>query len=56
MSLLADGSKRGRQIEQIKPGYLCLSSGSHYIVYKQSAAGITIIRILHQRMNISRHL
>lgn len=56
MSHLADGSKRGRQIEQIKPGYLCLSCGSHYIIYKQSAAGIAIIRILHQRMKLSRHL
>ncbi|MBW6423957.1 type II toxin-antitoxin system RelE/ParE family toxin [Rhizobium sp. XQZ8] len=56
MSRLADGSKRGGQFDNIKPGYLCLSCGSHYIVYKQTDTQITIVRVLHQRMNISRHL
>lgn len=53
---LANGSKRGRMIDNIRPGYLSLSYGLHFIIYKQGATGINVVRILHQRMNISRHL
>ncbi len=29
---------------------------SHFIVYKADVRAVTIIRILHQRMNITAHL
>lgn len=53
---LANGAKHGRTIDHIKPGYFILPFQSHFIVYKADARTITIIRILHQRMNITAHL
>jgi toxin ParE1/3/4 len=56
MSEIAKNLKRGKQIDHIRRGYLSLSSGSHLIIYKRSRGQISIIRILHQRMSIDRHL
>ena len=53
---LASGMKRGRNIGHGAPGHLALASGSHFIIYRQTPSMITIIRILHQRMNITAHL
>ncbi|SCB45879.1 type II toxin-antitoxin system RelE/ParE family toxin [Rhizobium multihospitium] len=53
---LIAGTARGRAINGIKPGYLALASGSHFIVYKDDAQTVAIIRILHRRMNIGSHL
>jgi toxin ParE1/3/4 len=33
-----------------------MRSGSHVIYYRKSDIDIDIIRILHQRMDVSRHL
>ncbi|WFU08569.1 type II toxin-antitoxin system RelE/ParE family toxin [Rhizobium sp. CB3090] len=53
---LAAGAVRGRRINGVKPGYLALACGSHFIVYKDDVEAVAIIRILHQRMNIGAHL
>ncbi|MEF0943277.1 type II toxin-antitoxin system RelE/ParE family toxin [Rhizobium sp. BR 362] len=53
---LVKGIARGRKVGGIKPDYLALVSGSHFIIYKDAAQTITIVRILHQRMNIGAHL
>jgi len=53
---LAQGSKRGKSIDNIRSGYFSLSCGSHFIIYKVGRTRISVIRILHQRMNIIRHL
>ena len=52
---LAAGIARGRKVGGIKPDYLALASGSHFIIYKDGVQTITIVRILHQRMNIGAH-
>jgi toxin ParE1/3/4 len=53
---LASGIRHGRRIDNIKPGYLILPFQSHFIIYKSDARALTIIRILHRRMNIAAHL
>ncbi|MCZ3375947.1 type II toxin-antitoxin system RelE/ParE family toxin [Rhizobium sp. AG207R] len=53
---LVKGIARGRKISGIKPDCLALASGLHFIIYKDVAQMVTIIRILHQRMNIGAHL
>ncbi|MGK9053244.1 type II toxin-antitoxin system RelE/ParE family toxin [Xaviernesmea oryzae] len=53
---LAAGEKAGRSIEAIKSGYRSLPYKSHFIIFRQTAARVIIVRILHQRMNIARHL
>ncbi|MGV1846122.1 type II toxin-antitoxin system RelE/ParE family toxin [Rhizobium sp. K15/93] len=43
-------------MDHIITGYFILPFESHFIVYKADARAVTIIRILHQRMNITAHL
>jgi toxin ParE1/3/4 len=51
---LADGTKMGRTaaIE----GYLSLRVGSHSIFYREVDSIILIDRVLHQAMDVERHL
>jgi toxin ParE1/3/4 len=53
---LAKGDRKGRPIDGIQPGYLSLACGSHFIIHVERGRRIEIIRILHRRMNIGRHL
>lgn len=47
----------GRSCEEIRPGYRKLAAGSHTLFYRIAAENIVdVVRILHQRMDIDRHL
>lgn len=52
---LASGLKVGRRAD-IREGYLKYAVGSHVIYYLPRDAEIAVIRILHRRMDVSRHL
>jgi toxin ParE1/3/4 len=52
---LASGLKVGRHAD-IREGYFKYAVGSHIIYYRQQDTEIVIIRILHQRMDVSRRL
>ncbi len=52
---LASGEKRGRPSD-IRAGYLSYPVGSHLVFYTVSETGLDVIRVLHQRMDVSRHL
>ena len=52
---LAYGIKLGR-ICDVREGYFKYAINLHIIYFKLSEAGIDVIRILHQRMDVSRHL
>jgi toxin ParE1/3/4 len=52
---LASGNLRGR-VTGIRTGYLKYPVGRHFIFFLSSEAGIDVIRILHQSMDIERHL
>jgi toxin ParE1/3/4 len=52
---LAAGTKRGSPVD-IRAGYLKYAVGSHLVFYRASEAGIDVMRLLHQRMHVSRHL
>lgn len=53
---LAKGHRKGKPIDGVRRGYLSLACGSHFIIYHELGSKAEIIRILHQRMNIGRHL
>lgn len=53
---LSAGERRGRRIDDVRRGYQSLPYKSHFIIYRETSARITVIRILHQRMNLARHL
>jgi toxin ParE1/3/4 len=54
--MLAEGVRSGRMMPDLKRNYLALSFRSHVVIYRQTDTHLTIIRILHQRMNVRRHL
>jgi toxin ParE1/3/4 len=54
---LAAGRAKGRSAEAIRPGYFRQTVGSHVLFYRAGKRGsIEIVRILHQRMDVERHL
>ncbi|MBV8976921.1 MAG: type II toxin-antitoxin system RelE/ParE family toxin [Alphaproteobacteria bacterium] len=42
--------------DDLGSGYRSLLAGSHMIFYRRAGEGIVVIRVLHQRMDIRRHL
>ena len=53
---LAADPKKGRRIDDIRPGYRKQAAGSHFIFYRLARPGIEIVRILHQSMDVEAHL
>ncbi len=52
---LADGSVTGRTVD-IRDGYFKHAVGSHLLFYRITDNGLEIVRVLHQRMDVGRHL
>ncbi|CAA7627298.1 Toxin ParE1 [Candidatus Terasakiella magnetica] len=52
---LATGRKGGRSVD-IRDGYFKHQVGSHMVYYRFTEAGLVVVRILHQRMDVGRHL
>lgn len=54
---LAEGRLMSRPIDSIRPGYRKLSVGSHFVIFSHDDDGmISVVRILHQRMDVLAHL
>lgn len=53
---LADAPLLSQDCAGIRPGYRRRNIERHAIYFRQADYGIAIIRILHQRMDIPRHL
>ncbi|HLR93796.1 MAG TPA: type II toxin-antitoxin system RelE/ParE family toxin [Jiangellaceae bacterium] len=53
---VADDPRRGRACDQIRKGYRRYGIGSHLLFYVESGEGVDVVRILHQRMDPTRHL
>ena len=53
---LADGQVSSLTAEDIRSGYRKTACGSHMIYLRQDGGDIEIVRILHQSMDIGRHL
>jgi toxin ParE1/3/4 len=56
-AVLAAGRITGRSADAIRSGYLRHAIGSHVLFYRtHESGGIEIVRVLHRRMDIERHL
>ncbi|MCV7051681.1 type II toxin-antitoxin system RelE/ParE family toxin [Mycobacterium heidelbergense] len=54
---IAENPGIGRACDEIRPGYRKLAAGSHTLFYQVTEDGIVdVVRILHQRMDVDRHL
>ncbi|MBU3032415.1 type II toxin-antitoxin system RelE/ParE family toxin [Paracoccus marinaquae] len=52
---LARGEKRGRTVD-VRDGYIKYAVGRHFVFFRTNGAEIVVIRILHQSMDVARHL
>jgi toxin ParE1/3/4 len=46
----------GRRCDEIRAGYYKMPVGSHILFYRRTDSRIQIVRILHQSMDVERHL
>ena len=53
---IAKGRVSSLSAEDIRSGYRKAVCGSHMIYFRQDEDGIEIVRILHQSMDVGRHL
>lgn len=53
---LAGNPKLGRRAEQFGPGLRRFEHRSHIIFYQPGDAGVLIVRVLHYRMDVTRHI
>jgi len=56
LSLIARDPEIGHSSPVLPPTHRVLSVGSHLITYRQQVLDIGVVRILHQRMHVPRHL
>lgn len=54
--ILADNADLGVMRDSIREGLLSFPFHSHIIYYVKQSHGITIIRVLHQRMDPVKHM
>jgi len=53
---IADNPGLGRPCDAIRKGYRRLGVGRHMVFYRAGDNGIDVVRILHERMDVNRHL
>ena len=53
---VAADPKVGRNCDDVRPGYRRYLVGSHVLFYRVTATAVVVVRILHQRMDVERHL
>lgn len=53
---IAESPDRGRACDDIRQGYRRYAIGSHLIFYVVQPHSVDVARILHQRMDPTRHL
>ena len=53
---VATDPKLGRACDNVRPGYCRHPVGSHVLFYRVTDTAIVVVRILHQRMDVERHL
>ena len=54
---LAGGQYPSRAAEDIRAGYRQASVGSHILFFRRPAGGgVAVVRVLHQRMDLLRHV
>lgn len=53
---LMENPEVGRRVEHLRTGLRRYEHGSHIVFYHVTDSGILIVRVLHYRMDVKRHL
>ncbi len=56
LELLSQNPRLGRSAGAVRRGYRKHPCGAHVIFYREIATGIDVVRVLHRRMDVPRHL
>jgi toxin ParE1/3/4 len=56
MKLLAQNPRMGTSLDDIRIGYFKFPAASHLLIYRLRPDAIEFMRILHQRMDVERHV
>ena len=56
MKLLANQPGIGRNIDNIREGYLKFPAASHIFIYRTQPNIVEVVRILHMSMEVERHV
>lgn len=56
LQALAKRPLSARSADRLRPGYRRFEYGSHIIFFVTIEDGIRVVRVLHQRMDVKRHL
>lgn len=56
VAAIATDPNLGRSCDEVRPGYRRYLAGSHVLFYRLKGSGVFVVRILHQRIDIQRHL
>lgn len=56
LKVLADTPEIARACDDIRAGYRKYPVGAHIVFFRATAKQLAVIRILHQSMDIERHL
>ncbi|MBF9042598.1 type II toxin-antitoxin system RelE/ParE family toxin [Rhodobacterales bacterium HKCCE4037] len=51
---LASGATASRAVDEIAPGLRRALAGSHVVFFREDEAAVTVVRVLHQRMDVGR--
>ncbi|MDH4082402.1 MAG: type II toxin-antitoxin system RelE/ParE family toxin [Nitrospira sp.] len=54
--MLAEQLTQGRTADELAPGLRRVERQSHAVFYMSKDSGIRIARVLHQRMDVTRHV
>jgi toxin ParE1/3/4 len=54
--VLAEQPMQGRKADELAPGLRRVEYQSHVVFYIPKDHGIRIVRVLHQRMDVTRHV
>jgi toxin ParE1/3/4 len=56
LQAIGNNPQLGHHRDDLPPTHLAYLVGSHVIVYRTDADSIGVVRILHQRMSLARHI
>jgi plasmid stabilization system protein ParE len=51
---IANGRAASRSAEEVGPGLRRALAGSHVVFFREDAEAVTVVRVLHQRMDVGR--
>jgi toxin ParE1/3/4 len=51
---IANGKAASRRADEVGPGLRRALAGSHVVFFREDAEAVTVVRVLHQRMDVGR--